>query len=168
LADVPAQFREYVRLDRKQRAGGLSTAELERWMRLKRLLGKRFTPDLTDEQADQRASLRVPLRLRVDFRSVESLRGQVMTNISRGGLFIAVENPLAIGTRISLQLHIETTDERLELPVEVVSQNVGPHFEADMRGMGLRFLEMDPAVRERLEALYDESLRRALSGESDR
>jgi len=135
-------------------------------MLLERIPGKRFAPHLSDEQADQRASLRVPVRLRVEFPSVQSLRGQVMTNISRGGLFVAIANPLAIGTRVTLQLHIETTGERLELPAEVVSQNVGPHFEAEPQGMGLRFLDMDPTVREKLEALYDDSLRRALSGAS--
>jgi len=136
-------------------------------MLLKRSLGQRFAPGLSDEQADRRASVRVPARLRVDFPSVESLRGQVMTNISRGGLFVAVTSPPEIGTRLTLQLHIESTGERLEIPVEVVSHNVGPHYKAEPLGMGLRFLDMDAAVKEQLEALYDESLRRALREQLD-
>lgn len=166
MTDVSAQFREYIRLDRKQRGPGLSPKELERWMLLKRSLGQRFALRLSDEQADRRASLRVPARLRVDFPSVESLRGQVMTNISRGGLFVAVTDPPAIGTRLTLHLHVESTGERLEIPVEVVSHNVGPHYEAEPLGMGLRFLDMDATVKQQLEALYDESLRRALREQS--
>jgi len=73
LPDVVAQFREYIRLDRKHRSGGLTPKEFERWTLLKRSLGRKFSPGLSDEDADQRSSVRVPAQLRVDFPSIEEL-----------------------------------------------------------------------------------------------
>jgi hypothetical protein len=90
LSEAITQFREYIRLDRKHRSGGLTPAELERWTRLKRVLGEKFMPGPGDDQPDRRASL---------------------------------------------------------------------------RGMGLRFLEMDDNVRRKLEDLYEGALRRAIRGE---
>jgi uncharacterized protein (TIGR02266 family) len=158
LPDVVAQFREFIRLDRKHRSGGLTASELERWARLKRGLGKEFSPDLSDESADARGSLRIPAKLRVDFASIAELRGMLMTNLSRGGLFVATTHLLEIGTRVTLHIHVEPGDELLEIPAEVVSQNVGPGFESEPAGMGLRFLEMDGVVQRRLDDLYDQTL----------
>ena len=161
MPDVVAQFREFMRLDRKHRSGGLTASELERWARLKRGLGKKFSPDLSDESADARGSLRVPAKLRVDFASIAELRGMLMTNLSRGGLFVATTHLLEIGTPVTLHIHVEPGDELLEIPAEVVSQNVGPGFESEPAGMGLRFLEMDGAVQRRLDDLYEQTLQGA-------
>jgi len=161
LPDVAAQFREYIRLDRKHRSGGLTPAEFERWTRLKRGLGKEFSPGLSDEDSDQRSSVRVPAQLRVDFPSIAELRGKLMTNISRGGLFVATTHLLDIGTQVRLHINIESSDERLEIEAEVVSQNVGPQYESEPPGMGMRFLEMDEAVERRLEELCEEILHAA-------
>jgi Tfp pilus assembly protein PilZ len=100
-----------------------------------------------------------------------------MTNLSRGGVFIATDRPAEIGTRLELRIHIEDTGEeiaRLELrihiedtgeeidvPGQVVSQNVGPNFESGQCGMGLRFLEMKPEVGRKVEALYERKLKEA-------
>jgi uncharacterized protein (TIGR02266 family) len=165
LSEAITQFREYIRLDRKHRSGGLTPAELERWTRLKRVLGEKFMPGPGDDQPDRRASLRVPTQLRVDFSSVDALRGQLLTNLSRGGLFVSTTHLLEIGTRVTLHVHIESSDEEIEVPAEVVSHNVGPRFQAELRGMGLRFLEMDDNVRRKLEDLYEGALRRAIRGE---
>jgi len=124
-------------------------------------LGKVFSPELSDEDSDRRASLRVPAQLRVDFASIAELRGKLMTNLSRGGLFVATTHLLDIGTRVALHIQVESSGERLEIPAEVVSQNVGPRYESDPPGMGMQFLEMDAAVERRLAELYEEVLHAA-------
>jgi uncharacterized protein (TIGR02266 family) len=161
LQDVASQFREFIHLDRKHRTDGLTAAELDRWSRLKRALGRKFSPDLSNEHSDARRSVRVPTQLRVDFASVDELRGQRMTNLSRGGLFVATAHQLAIGTRVTLLVHIDESGDTLEIPAEVASHNVGPQYASDQQGMGLRFLEMDAATSSRLEALYEASLETA-------
>jgi uncharacterized protein (TIGR02266 family) len=160
LPDAVTQFREYIRLDRKHRGGGLTPAELERWTRLKSALAKKLSPELGDEHSDRRASLRVPVQLRVDFLSIGEMRDQLMTNISRGGLFVATAHLLEIGTRVTLHINIESSGEVLEIPAEVVSQNLGPGYQSEAPGMGFRFLEMDDSVKRKLDDLYDESLQR--------
>jgi uncharacterized protein (TIGR02266 family) len=161
MQDAITLFREFIRLDRKHRSEGLTSAEIERWTRLKRRFAQQFTPDLSDERADERTSVRVPTRLRVDFSSVAELRNQRMTNISRGGLFVATTHLLDIGTRVTLSLGVGPGGERLEVPAEVVSHNVGPRFATDPAGMGLRFLDMPPSTQQAIEALYETSLKQA-------
>jgi len=161
VQDAITQFREFIRLDRKNRNEGLSSAEIERWTGLKRRFAKQFSPNLSDKRADERASVRVPTRLRVDFQSVAELRNQRMTNLSRGGLFVATTHLLDIGTRVTLSLGVGPDGERLDVPAEVASHNVGPNFRTDPQGMGLRFLEMPESTQRALETLYEISLKQA-------
>ena len=65
MANVSLLFREYMHLDRRRGGAGLTPIELKRWGDLKRMLSKRFSPDLSDEEADKRTSLRIPTRLTV-------------------------------------------------------------------------------------------------------
>jgi uncharacterized protein (TIGR02266 family) len=157
VSDIGARFREFVSLDRRRAQEGLSPAELSRWAALKRYLGRELAPGLSDERADERGSLRVPARMRVSFASLGQLGHCLMTNLSRGGLFVATDHLLAIGTRVLLRLHVEHEARTLEVPAEVVSQNVGPAA-AQQRGIGLRFLDVDPPVRKELDALYERAL----------
>ncbi|MFQ5418117.1 MAG: PilZ domain-containing protein [Myxococcota bacterium] len=85
-----------------------------------------------------------------------------------GGLFVAADPLLDIGTRLTLHLHIESSGERLEVPAEVVSHNVGPNYGSEAGGMGLRFLDMELDVRKMLESLYDETLRRELISRAEK
>jgi Tfp pilus assembly protein PilZ len=84
-----------------------------------------------------------------------------MTNLSRGGVFIATESPASIGTRLQLLIHVEGTGERLEVPVEVVSVNVGPQLMGDAHGMGLRFLEAGSELQRQLDRFYERRLAEA-------
>jgi len=159
MRDVASQFREYVRLDRLRRAGGLTPAELARWKLYKRSLGKHFSPELTDSQADARESVRVPTRMRVSFASEGALARVLMTNLSRMGVFVQADDLLEIGTRLQLRIHVDSPTRDIEIPVEVVSHNVGPRFESDARGMGLRFLDMTPDAEKAIADLYERLIR---------
>ena len=165
MQDVAARFREFSRLDRNRSEGGLDRAELERWVLLKRFLGKAFAPGLSDSRADQRHSVRVPTRLKVSFHSVGELRGSLMTNLSRGGLFIATDRPADLGSRLELRIHIEDTGEDIVLPAVVVSHDVGPDLRPEPRGMGMRFLELSPEMQRRVDVLYDRELEKAIAEE---
>ena len=155
---IVGKFREYAHLERKRSADGLSPRELQRWMALKRLLSREFTPEISDSRADQRSSVRVPTRLTVAFRSAREIRPCLMTNLSRGGLFVHTEHLVEIGTRVELSIRIDETGEVISLPAEVVSQNAGPQLAGDQQGMGLRFLDMEDADRKRVEDLYEHAL----------
>jgi hypothetical protein len=74
MSDMPSLFRVYMDLDRRRKAGGLSPHEMGRWAELKRALNHRFQPGLEKEHADKRASVRVPLSLKVSFESLGEVR----------------------------------------------------------------------------------------------
>jgi uncharacterized protein (TIGR02266 family) len=160
VSDVAASFRAFVFLDRKQAREGLSPSEFERWNALKRELSREFIPDTDEERANQRASLRLPTRLRVSFASLGELGQALITNLSRGGVFIATHHLLELGTRVTLRLHVERPGKDVDAQAEVVSHNLGPKGDP-RRGIGLRFVDAEQAVRRELDALYERALEAA-------
>ena len=164
MAEIVAQFREYARLERKRTGEGLTPSELRRWTRLKRSLSLRFNPQLSDDLADRRGSIRVPTRLSVSFSSLGELRQCLMLNLSRRGLFVASEELAPIGTRFDLRLHIEQSGTEIHVPCEVVSHGVGPRYRSQVSGMGMRFLDMTPETEKLIDDLYEHSLMKAAEG----
>ncbi len=155
-------FREYGRLERLREDGGLSVEQLERWTHLKRVLSQHFHPDLRREHVDKQASLRVPSQLRVSFESYGKLQQSLMTNISRGGVFVATEYPLPIGTPFKLRIHVQETGETHELTGEVSSVNAGADMRSDRQGMGIRFSNLSEAQQELVDRLYGRALDEAM------
>ncbi len=155
-------FREYMRLQRIHANVGLTTHEFERWMQLKRALGRHFSPDLTDDRLDERGSVRIPTRLRVHFSTANELDRSLMTNLSRGGLFVATETPHEIGTRIQLRIEIAETGETVEVSGEVISNGGGASLQDEEPGMGVRFHDLDDAQRKAIDDLYEGMMQRAV------
>jgi Tfp pilus assembly protein PilZ len=81
-----------------------------------------------------------------------------MTNISRHGVFVQTEHPQEIKSKFDLRIQIENPPREITVPVEVVSVGIGPTFQANEQGMGLRFLEADPDVERQLRELYESAL----------
>ena len=162
MSDVVASFRAFVFLDRKRMREGLTPAELSRWTALKRELARELSDGYDDERADQRASVRVPMKLRVSFASMGELGQALITNLSRGGLFVATDHGLELGTRVVLRLHVEEAGKGIEVQAEVVSRNLGPRGDP-RRGLGLRFVEAEGPLRKELDALYERALEAAVS-----
>jgi len=159
MKDIASQFREYVRLDSLRNSCGLAPSDLHRWRALKRQLSQHFTPDLSDECADQRESVRVPTRIAVSFSSEGEFARSLMTDLSRKGVYLQTRHALDIGARFELNIHVEDPSHDISIPVEVISQNVGPHFETGFAGMGLRFLDADPEVTKLIDELYERLVR---------
>ena len=156
--DVAARFREYVRLDRQRREGALSLQELQRFQALRRFLSIHFAPDHPERVDEQRESVRVPTRIKVSFPADRALAHSMMTNVSRGGVFVQTDHPLPINTAFTLVIHVDSPPRDIAVPVEVVSIGVGARFARDKRGMGLRFLETSPDVEKQLADLYESAV----------
>jgi len=157
--DIATRFREYVRLDGQRRESGLSPSEDARWQTLRRFLSIHFAPDRPEAVSDLRDSVRVPTRINVSFSSDRDLVRCLMTCVSRGGVFVQTEHPLALATAFTLHIHIEDPKRDIAVPVVVVSLGVGPGFARHQQGMGLRFLDMSPEVEKQLRELYERSVR---------
>ena len=159
MKDPISQFREYARLERLRSGAGLSPAELKRWTLLKRHLSQHFSPGLSDECADQRESVRVPTRLAVSFSTEGELARSLMTNLSRRGVFVQSGHLLEIGTRFELRIHVDNPPQEIAVPVEVVSHNLGPSYDTQKSGMGLRILNADDEVENQFDELYERLVR---------
>lgn len=113
-------------------------------------------PNVPVEEAEKRRELRVPLRiLKVD----TGARGDVFfgyaVNISSTGLFIQTSNPKEVGTRVSLTLALPGTKERLSITAEVIWSRNFVGKEALSPGMGMKLVELDADVREKIEKFID-------------
>ena len=155
-------FREYGRLERLREEKGLSVEQLERWTHLKRLLASHFRPGVGQQFADKQSSLRVPSQLQVSFESTGQLRQSLMTNISRGGVFVATDDPLPIGTPFKLFIQISDSGEVHELSGEVASVNTGVDMKSEEQGMGIRFCNLSEEQEEVVKQLYGRAIDEAM------
>jgi uncharacterized protein (TIGR02266 family) len=154
-------FREYMHLERQRTNSELSVSELQRWTELKQMLNQKLQPELKDHHADRRESIRVPVHLRVSFDSYGEVSKSLMTNLSRGGLFISTSTPLEIGTRICLRIQINQSETELEVRGEVASINIKPSGSAGS-GMGISFGELTPEQQKAVDELYEHCMQSAL------
>ena len=159
MQDIGSRFREFAKLDKKRAKDGLSAEELKRWTALKGLMEKKFSPGLGGQNASRRASVRVPTRMAVQFGNLGELQQSLMTNFSRGGVFINTGDLLPIGARFELRLQIGERRKEMVIPVEVVTHNIGHRFEEGQQGMGLRFVELTREIRAEIDELYEKALK---------
>ncbi len=164
MSDMPGLLRAYLALDKRRKAGGLSPADMARWSQLKNALHHHFEPGVEEQHAKSRASVRVPLSLNVDFESRGEVRKCLMKNLSAGGIFVATESPLPIGTPLNVRIRVERTGEEIELPGEVVSVEVSANLAEEERGMGIRFVNLDEAQREQVAELYEHAIKKLIEG----
>ena len=157
--DIATRFREYARLDRLRRESGLTLADEARFHALRRFLSIHFAPDQPEAASELRDSVRVPARINVSFSTDNELVRCLMTNVSRGGVFVQTDHPLALKTTFTLHIHVDDPKREIAVPVEVVSVGVGPNFARNKQGMGLRFLDLRPEVEKQLRELYESSVR---------
>lgn len=165
LPNLPATFREYMLLERRRASEeGITVSDWQRWVQLKRILDRQFKQEGHESSADRREdSVRVPTRLRVGFESYGEIRESLMTNVSRGGLFISTQSPLPLGTKIRVQIRIEETGDVVDVPGEVAWHNMGPDLETEARGMGVQFVRLTPEEEKAIEDLYERALRKAMT-----
>ncbi len=168
MSDMPGLLRAYLALDQRRKAGGLSPSELARWSQLKAALNRHFQPDLHEKHAQSRASVRVPLSLNVDFESRGEVRKCMMKNLSAGGIFVATDSPLPIGTPFNVRIRIEKAGEQIELPGEVVSVGASADLSHDQHGMGIRFLNLSEEQQKQVAELSEQAMRKAIEGGSGR
>jgi len=166
MSDMPGLLRAYLALDKRRKDGGLSPIELVRWSQLKATLNRHFQPDVKEQHAQHRESVRVPLSLNVSFESRGEIRKCMMKNLSAGGIFVATESPLPIGTPFNVRIRIERTGEEIELPGEVVSVGASADLSHEEHGMGVRFVNLTETQRQQVTEFSEEAMRRAIEGSS--
>ena len=87
-----------------------------------------------------------------EFSSVAELVNEYVVNISRSGLFIKTEDPLPVGSRVTLRFSVITQElEIIEGVGEVVRVVEGAP--GQVAGMGVVFVELGPVSRDLVERI---------------
>ena len=162
MSDMPGLLRAFLALDKRRKADGLSPPDMARWSQLKSALNRHFDPSLKEQHSRSRDSVRVPLDLNVNFESRGEVRECMMKNLSAGGIFVATESPLPIGTPFNVRVRIERTGEEVELPGEVVSIGVSADLSQEQHGMGIRFVDLTTAQQEKVAEFSEEAMKKAI------
>lgn len=113
------------------------------------------TPIKKAPSAPARVHPRVPMgqSIRIGCTEWQQVKTFYMHNISRGGMLLRCKQPIPIGSII--ELTIVTPDrEDIELPAEVV-RHVKPEGPGKRPGIGVRFLLIPDAIRDRFELLLN-------------
>jgi uncharacterized protein (TIGR02266 family) len=169
--DVPVAVkrdaRELLGLTRHSR-GQLAhaRAEYERYLELRQILARHVSEPSTPAGAERRKTMRVPTRLLIEYRTADQLRDAIIHNVSQGGLFISTDAPQEIGTKFTLCLAVGEMSQRLEVPCEVVTNNIAGECSTDGPGMGIRFDSLDVEQRHAVDLLFAEALGQQLDGDS--
>lgn len=102
---------------------------------------------------NRRKGERIPVEVKVDYRTVGSFITDYTKNISRGGLFIRTSLPLDVGERVRLRITVPDGDVPFALDGVVKWVSTIRDREKHPPGMGIEFVDFDDGVREQLERL---------------
>ncbi len=151
-------MREFKALEHRRRSQGVTPLEYQRWCDLKETLAKAL-PGGGDQPAgaERRKNTRIPTRLLVEFRDREHLCEAIVKNISTGGLFINTAFGPSVGEELMVVIAV-ADDERVEVPCEVVTNNVDSALTTRRLGVGVKFKIQSPEQREAVDRLFAEAL----------
>jgi len=106
------------------------------------------------EGAERRRYKRYDVKLHADVTTEDAFLFAYVSNISEVGIFLATDKPLAVGTLMKLRFR-PLESESFEVEGEVVwvnpvrqkpEENINP-------GMGIKFVNLDDATRDRIVKL---------------
>ncbi len=81
----------------------------------------------------------------------QTLKFEKTRNISRGGLFIQTEHPLPLGQTFTLDFFLSEIKTHVRCRAEVMWSRPPSPSETRESGMGIRFLDLDEAIRNKID-----------------
>ena len=96
---------------------------------------------------------RLPVEVKVDYRTVGSFITDYTKNISRGGVFIRTSLPLEVGEHIRLRITLPDGDAPFALDGVVKWVSTLRDRDKHPPGMGVEFTNFSDQVKEQLERL---------------
>lgn len=105
---------------------------------------------------DNRRDLRLPVEVKVDYRTVGSFITDYSRNISKGGVFIHTSLPLPVGERVRLRLTLPEGDAPFALDGVVKWVCTLRDKDSHPAGMGVEFVDFSDEVKAKLEALVEQ------------
>jgi type IV pilus assembly protein PilZ len=114
--------------------------------------------DLAGEAADpnKRNADRAAIKLKVDYRRLNSFFADYTKNISKGGTFIRTSKPLKVGTGFVFVLSLPTLNEQLQLNGEVIwVVSDADATDEQPPGMGIKFKFENDAERQKVDQFVE-------------
>ncbi len=106
----------------------------------------------------QRQDPRAVVDLEVRYRSAQEFKAAYSTNISGGGLFIRTQQPLPLNQPLRIRFSLPGLSRYLVIHAVVVWTNPHPSRSSYPSGMGVKFVDLDPAVKEIISRYVKERL----------
>ncbi len=103
---------------------------------------------------DKRERPRILISLEITYESGDDFLSSFLSDISGDGLFIGTSNPMEVNTRLKVCFHVPGISESLLATGTVVW--VRDSVSSDNPGMGVRFDEMEPGDREKVDQFFSE------------
>ena len=105
---------------------------------------------LQDEPGiERRKDERIEVMVRVEFEEEYCC---FTGDLSRGGAFVLTQNPMDLGDEFTLKIHVPDGREPVEVGCKVIWTNkYGKESDKLRRGMGVKFLKLQPAEQMRIE-----------------
>jgi len=100
---------------------------------------------------------RVALALEVEYRSAGAFLVAYSANLSKGGMFVETEEPLPVGTEISMRFAVPGEEESIDV-IGVVAWVQAWRTARLPRGMGLRFEQLDERYGEAIDRIVSSFL----------
>ncbi len=98
-----------------------------------------------------REHVRYPVRLRVDYSTRDAFVANHVSNLSKGGLFIASDSPLPVDSELELILTLAEPAECIRARGRVIwNYDIRKGTTRVIPGMGIKFVDMSSADRSRL------------------
>jgi type IV pilus assembly protein PilZ len=120
-------------------------------------------PAPVDPEAEKRGGERSAIRLKVDYRRLNSFFADYTKNISKGGTFIRTSKPLGVGTEFVFVLSLPTLNEQLQLNGEVMWVVTDAQATEDQPpGMGIKFRFDNDGDRLKVEQFVERLMVNAL------
>jgi Tfp pilus assembly protein PilZ len=151
-------LREYGSLERKRIREGVTPSEYQRWLELEKTLADHISEQQGSQGSERRRHIRVPTRMLAQFKTRNQLKDAVISNVSRGGLFIRGPISAEIGSTFVLCIRVAATGENVDVPCEVVSRNVGDKFTTMEVGVGVKFVNLNAEQRLAVDGLLSAAL----------
>lgn len=100
---------------------------------------------------ERRRHHRVPLKIPVDYSSVDAFFTEFSANINEGGMFIELENPPEIDTEVQLQFDLPGHADVVQVSGRVVWISDGKDGSA--AGVGIEFQNLDADTRDTINRI---------------
>ncbi len=106
-------------------------------------------------EQERRSSPRVSTTIEIIFKEPKSFIRAYMLNVSNGGLFIKTEDPLPLDSFVVLKVKIPTDPGDMEIKGRVVWTNPRGRKNSFLKGMGIQFVSLKPADKEKIDAFVE-------------